>query len=263
LKAALNQIEPDKLRDLGHFVIKPVVEVIRKTDAAWVSEWIARHIFDQRLSAENWLDYVCDAPSSLNEEFFDSLQTTNRGSAHSPGSVPMLVKFADPALVERLFKKLCHLRDALANTPFFGHEQEFAVERQLEGVFSQLPMELIIRGISPHLVGEINSNEIAVVIRRLSRVGQHGPDDLRGSLKEDTRQLLRAYLTRAVFVVLEWPDDSGTHMAQLASALSRVGEPDDIALLKKLISRDIERMKAQRASFPASRRRAAGTRIAE
>lgn len=263
LKAALNQLEPDKLRDLGHFVIKPVVEVIRKTDATWVSEWIARHIFDQRLSAENWLDYVCDAPSSLNEEFFDSLQTTNRGSAHLPGSVPMLVKFADPALVERLFKKLCQLRDALANTPFFGHEQEFAVERQLEGVFSQLPMELIIRGISPHLVGEINSNELAVVIRRLSRVGQHGPDDLRGSLKEDARHLLRAYLTRAVFVVLEWPDDSGTHMAQLASALSRVGEPDDIGLLKKLISRDIERMKAQRASFPFSRRRAAGTRIAE
>ena len=52
-------------------------------------------------------------------------------------------------------------------------------------------------------------------------------------------------------------------MAQLASALSRVGEPDDIGLLKKLISRDIERMKAQRASFPVSRRRAPGTRIAE
>lgn len=262
LKAALNQLEPDKLRDLGHFVIKPVVEVICKTDAPWVSEWVARHIFDHRLSAENWLNYVCEAPSSLNEEFFESLQTTNRGSGRLSGSVPMLVKFAEPALVERLFKKLCQLRNALANSPFHGHEQEFAVERQLEGIFSQLPMELIIRGLSPHLGGQINSSELAVIIRRLSRVGQHGPDDLRGSLKEDTRQLLRAYLTKAVSVVLEWPDDSGTHMAQLASALSRIGEPDDIGLLKKLIGRDIERMKAQRASFPASRRRAAGTRIA-
>jgi hypothetical protein len=61
----------------------------------------------------------------------------------------MLVKFSDSALVQRLFKKLCQLRDDLANAPFHGHEQEFAIERQLEEVFSQIPREAAVGGLSP------------------------------------------------------------------------------------------------------------------
>jgi hypothetical protein len=120
----------------------------------------------------------------------------------------MLVKFADSALVQRLFKKLCQLRDDLANAPAHGHEQGFAIERQLEEVFSQIPREAAVGGLLPQLLGDIRNRELVVIIRLLSRVGQHGPDDLRSSLNEDTRQILRAYLTRAVPVVLEWPEAS-------------------------------------------------------
>lgn len=72
--------------------------------------------------------------------------------------------------------------------------------------------------------------------------------DLRTQLRDDLRQNLRRYLKKGLKFVLRQDDFSGEMKANLASALARVGEPEDMLDLTQLIQADIGRVRKGRAA---------------
>src|SRR5207244_1304065 len=102
-----------------------------------------------------------------------------------------------------------------------------------------------VGGLAGELAGEIDATRLIVVCRLFSRVGREN-SELRKELPDDLRQALRVYLIKGVPVMLQQEDFSGNLKADLASALARVGEPEDIAILHELIRADIERVRRGR-----------------
>ena len=74
------------------------------------------------------------------------------------------------------------------------------------------------------------------------------PLDLPPELPEELRQGLRQYLKQAVPVACELEDSYGLLIADLSSTLSRVGSPEDLIDLTRLLYADIARWNGIRAA---------------
>lgn len=157
----------------------------------------------------------------------------------------VLAAAPDSATVQRLFAKLCELQQIIASQPEQRHELEWAVARQLEDLFRLYAPKVTVEGLVGELTGEIDAMRLIVVCRLFSRGCQESAD-LRKELSDDLRRVLRAYLIKGVPVMLQQEDFSGELKANLASALARVGEPEDIAILHELVRADIERARRGR-----------------
>jgi hypothetical protein len=119
------------------------------------------------------------------------------------------------------------------------------MERQLEDLFRTLPPDVSVGSLLARLSGAVDAIELNVVTRLFSRIGRDD-SDLRVALHDSLRQSLRAYLKNGVPVMLREEDFSGEQKANLASALARVGESEDMAAMRELIQADIKRVRKGR-----------------
>jgi hypothetical protein len=248
LRDDLGKCEPMQAKQLADFRLKPILDIIRRFDPLWVSHWVAERIVDGTLWHDHWIGYVTSIPSEMRESLLKRLETED--IQHSPveRGMSVLAAATDSTTVQRVFAKLCELQQIITIQPEQKHELDWAVGRQLEDLFRLFPPKTAVDGLTDALTGEVDSLRLIVVCRLFSRVGRENTD-LRKELSDKLRRTLRAYLIKGVPVMLEQDDFSGSLKADLASALARVGEPEDIAILRELICADIERAKRGREAW--------------
>src|SRR6202040_3562801 len=87
---------------------------------------------------------------------------------------------------------------------------------------------------------DVEASELAVVTRLYGSIGRQDFNE-RIRVRGDLRQRLHTYLKKAVAVVLSDDSFGGRPFGNLASALARVGEAEDLPLLRDLIHADIGR----------------------
>jgi hypothetical protein len=245
LKQELGKCEPAQAKQLVDFRLKPILDTIRGNDPEWVNCWIAERIVDGTLWLDHWITYVTSIPPEMRESLLQRLETEDLQHARRGNGISILAVVPDSAMVQRVFGKLCELRQKITSEPERRHELEWAVERQLEDLFRLLPAKDTVDGLTPELTGDIEALRLIVVCRLFSRVGREDTD-LREELSDSLRQMLRVYLLKGVPVMLQQGDFSGNMKADLASALARVGEAEDLARLRELIQADIERLRKGR-----------------
>ncbi len=245
LKDELNKCPPGTLEQLGRYVIRPALDLIHRKESEWVSHWVAERIVDGSLRGENWITLVSSVPEKLKQHLLQSIENEDFTHARHSGLISVLAAVSDASMVERMFARLCTLRGIIAGAPDVKHDLEWAVERQLEELFRSLPANVVVAGLSARLSGNVDPLELTVITRLFGRVGR-SESDLRNTLHNDTRQLLRGYLTKGVSVMLREDDFNGEQKANLASSLAQVGEPEDVPLLLELIQADIARMRRGR-----------------
>lgn len=248
LKDDLSKCKPAQAKQLADFQLKPMLEIIRRIDPEWVSHWIAERIVDGTLWHDHWIGYVTSIPLEMRENLLRRLEAEDIQHSRLGGGMSVLAATFDSKTVQRVFAKLCELQQILASQPDQRHELEWAVARQLEDLFRLSAPNVTIEGLAGELAGEIDAARLIVVCRLFSRVGRENTD-LRKEVADDLRQMLRAYLIRGVSVMLQQEDFSGSLKADLASALARIGEPEDIAILHELIRADIERVRRGREAW--------------
>jgi hypothetical protein len=245
LKDELNKFPRGALEQLDRFVIRPALDLIRRTEPAWVSQWVAERIVDGSLRSENWIALVSGVTAELKERLLGSIENEDFKHARFGGSISVLAAMSDQSMVERVFARLCAVREVMNGAPDVKHELEWAVERQLEELFRSLPPDIAVAGMAPRLSGAVEPLELTVLSRLFGRVGRERTD-LRATLRADLRQQLRSYLAKGVPVILREDDFNGELKANLASSIAQVGEPEDIGLLGELIQADIARMRRGR-----------------
>jgi hypothetical protein len=245
MKDELVRCEAENVKKLGGFLLKPILEIVRRTEPEWVSHWVANQIVGGTLWHDHWITFVTAIPEELKERLLQRFENEDLGQTRYSGSMSVLAACADAALAQRVFAKLCELRGIIASAPDERHDLEWAIERLLDDLFRLLPVDIAVEGLSDHLSGNIDAIELTVVARLLSRVGRD-EFDLRSTLIGALRQNLRDYLKKGVPVMLQREDFSGLQKANLASALVQVGEPEDMTILLELIRADIERVRRGR-----------------
>jgi len=247
IKHELTALPLGKIEDAGEFVIKPAINIVRKTDPQWVSYWVAGRIVDGSLWRDSWMVHVTSIPEDMKETLLQKVSGEDLQHAHKR-EIGVLAVFADSSLAEIIFSKLFAIRRSITLPRDPANQAKWTITRQLEDLLRTLPPNIAVAGLSNLFVREFDSIEFTVVIHAFSTVGRDEPD-LRPLLQDDLRQSLRRYLKNGLNFVLSQDDFSGETKANLASALARVGEPEDMLDLSQLIQADIQRERKGRAAW--------------
>lgn len=250
VKDAMAALPGGDMHKLGSHYIQPALEYLRKTDPAWVSEWVAVQLAENALYGHNyWLPFATAIPDGLARKFLRRLETEDFKDARFEGMTAVIAARADTKLAAHVFAKLRELRRKVDAEPTQWHEFEWQVMNQLEAVFRRLPDDVAAAGILSTVTGS-NPLDIKVAADLLSRVARSDVESLRIA-DDDLKARLRAFLKSSVDVVLRQDDFDGKEKANLASSIAQVGEPEDMADLVKLIRADIERIRRGRAARAA------------
>jgi len=124
---------------------------------------------------------------------------------------------------------------------------------QLGELFRRIRPATAVAAISILFSKEPDSVEVRVVAEMISRVGRDELD-LRGELPDELRQGLRQYLRSGISFATSQNDVRGELLANLASALARVGDHEDVADLARLIQADLKRLRDIRAAAATGQR---------
>lgn len=253
IKDALAALSGGDMRNLGPHYIQPALEHLRKTDPAWVSEWVAVQIAEGVLyEHEYWLPFATVIPDSLVEKYLQRLETEDLKNGHFGGMISIIAARAEANLAARVFAKLREMRRKVDAEPGVRHELECQMMRQLEAVFRDFPDDIAAAGILSSVTSG-DPLDIKVAAGLLSRIARPDVGPLHIA-DDDLKAHLRTYLKGSVDVILRQDDFNGEEKANLASSIAQAGKPEDMADLMRLIRADIERVRRGRAA------RAAGDR---
>jgi HEAT repeat protein len=247
IKHELTALPLGKIEDAGEFVIKPAINIVRKTDPQWVSYWVAGRIVGGSLWRDSWITLVTSIPEDMKERLLQKVGGEDLQHTHKR-EIGILAAFADSSLAEIIFSKLFAIRRSFSHPRDPANQTKWTITRQLEDLLRTLPPNIAVAGLSNLFVRDFDAIEFTVVIHAFSTVGRDEPD-LRSLLLDDLRQSLRRYLKNGLNFVLSQDDFSGEMKANLASALARVGKPEDMPDLAQLIKADIERARKGRAAW--------------
>jgi hypothetical protein len=74
IKDELGKCDPGGMRELERFVIKPALDIVRRTDPEWVSHWAANRISDDALRGDDWIMLVTSVPQDLKERLLQRIK---------------------------------------------------------------------------------------------------------------------------------------------------------------------------------------------
>lgn len=247
IKQELTSLPLGKIDDASEYVIKPAINIVRRSDPQWVSHWVAGRIVEGSLWRESWINLVKNIPEDMKERLLQKVGGEDLKHTHTRAIIPVLAATSDSSLAETIFSKLCVVRGSISGSRDPANKAKWVIVGQLEDLLRALPPNVAVAGLSQCFGKGFDAVEFTVLIHTFSMVGRD-EFDLRTQLRDDLRQNLRRYLKNGLKFVLRQDDFSGEIKANLASALARVGEPEDMPDLSQLIQADIERVRKGRAA---------------
>ena len=253
VRDGLSALSGSDLRNADSYLIRAALEHMHGVDAEWTGRWVVAQLAEGALpyGHAEWLRFATVVPDETAETLLHRLKTEDLSRASSrEGMIAVLALRADADLAGRVFAMLRDRAREVEVGP--GRRREvWTAERQLAAVLDGLPAEVVAGGIIA-TARSGDSLDIKVAAEVLGRVSGSELERLR--VGEVVRARLRAYLKGGVDVVLGRDDFNGDEKGDLACSIARVGEPEDMADLVRLIHADIERVRRGRAA------RAAGDR---
>ena len=250
---AILALSSNDVRDVGLHFLRPALEQARRIDATRTSGWVAAMAVDGAIHAsEDWPSFVSDVPERLVMDYVNRLSTESLVGRHIDGLVGVLAAGANAELAAQVFSRLRELRLQINAQPRQRPDHEVQLHRQLKELFQRLPGDIAAAGIL-QVVATGDPLDILVTTDVLSRIAR--PDVERLNVSNCAlKARLRAFVKSGIELVVRDDDSDGEQVANLASSIAQVGEPEDIADLADVIRADIERMRRGRAAWAAGDR---------
>jgi hypothetical protein len=233
------------LDQYAEHAIGEALKVVSKHDESWTSAWVSRRLLDGTLWGEQWQSFLIAASPQDADDLINKLASAELSFREASGVYNVLAASATQARAAQIFSKLCevqHVTVAGGAAPL-----AWKCRDQLRSLFLALPVEVAMAGIIDSTGGQFDVDTFPVVGDVL---GMLNPDtsELRSVLPDTLRQTLRSYFKLGISNFLAADLFSDDTRAHVAIALARVGEPEDLTELRRLIDADLERVR------PASNR---------
>ncbi|MCK4789550.1 MAG: hypothetical protein KAV87_37765, partial [Desulfobacteraceae bacterium] len=248
IKEELTRWPSERIRDGEELLIKSAIELVQKSDSDWVSQWIATRIIEGLLWSDRWTAFISSLSQSFKQNLLKRISEEFLEYRDNSAIISVLVATADEEVARGVFSRLCSLQIGLFNLSKEALKTQWEIIRQLQDLFRAMPSDVAISGMLSHLSPEFNPVEYQVAIELLGRIGDTG-SDLKSPLAYELRRASRTYLKEGVPFCLSQNDFNGSLKSELATALARVGDPEDMDDLNKLIQADIERMRKGREAW--------------
>ncbi len=183
----LSNLPAALVQELSKYSLRGAIEILRRSDAQWVSEWVAAWIVDGALWEDAWLPFVSEVPQSLRQEWFRRMATEE---IQQGGVVGVLAVTADAAFAHRAFAALRDQRRAVEADP--RNEHQHALERQLAGLVRRIAPPILVEGLSTMLAADPLDEDLDVVVSVFG--DSQDPNERVAPLPEASRDQLRGYL---------------------------------------------------------------------
>jgi hypothetical protein len=113
LKAELDGLPDEVVKELSDYSLRPMIEIVHRADAPWVSYRIVRHIVDGTLWPGHWLSYVTSIDPPLLDQLLQRVCTEDLRLTRSGGILAVVRKMATPDAARRLFTELKNRREVV------------------------------------------------------------------------------------------------------------------------------------------------------
>jgi hypothetical protein len=259
LKESLSQLDTDQVRelesrDLQGRELRATIEMLRRTDSHWVTAWVVQNLLAGALRPDGWIDLVDGLTEAQRDEFVERVTKNDLTKMRVPGVIPLLRKFADSEIVQRLFRRICELVTIIAiSMPGDDKQEEAKLARQLEDLLRGTPPNLVVNGILQEIGDSTRTLEIEVVTEIFHSAGRDNTS-LREGLTTEVRDALRNYLKAAMPTVIAQDDFNGQLKGHFATVIAQVGELSDLVVIEHLVEADIERVRTGRLARAADHR---------
>ena len=259
LKGSLSQLDADQVRelesrDLQGRELRATIEMLRRTDSQWVTAWVVQNLLSGALRPDGWIDLADGLTDAQRDEFVNRVTKNDLTEMRVPGVIPLLRKFADSEIVQRLFRRICELVPIIATSkPGDDKQAEAKLARQLEDLLRGMPSNPVVDGILQEIGGSTGAVEIEALTEIFHTAGRDNTS-LREGLSTEVREALRNYLNAAVPTVLAQDDFNGQLKGHFATVIAQVGELSDLAVIEHLVEADIERVRTGRLARAADHR---------
>lgn len=259
LKESLSQLDTDQVRELESRdfqgrELRATIEMLRRSNSQWVTTWIVRSLLAGALRPDGWIDLVDGLTAAQRDEFLNRVTSDDLTEMRIPGIIPLLRKFADREIVQRLFRRICELAPIVATSKPGDDKQAGAkLSRQLEDLLRGMPANEVVNGILREIGGRTDAVEIEAVTEIFHIAGRDDTSLWEG-LSAEAREALRNYLNAAVPTVLAQDDFNGQLKGHFATIMAQVGEVSDLATIEHLVEADIERVRTGRLAQAADHR---------
>lgn len=246
LKTQLDGLPSEVVKELSDYSLRPMIEIVHRADAPWVSNWIVWHIVDGTLWPDHWLLYVANIDPPLRDQLLEQVCTEDLHLTRRGGILAVVRQTATPGATKRLFAELKSRHEAVYSGK--ASDAERSIYSQIERLLGSLPPGVIVEGLSD-LLQDIPKPEDLEIITGLFRwSGSSDQPELRSVISPEHRAKLRAYLLSCVPVVLALDDFRGEAKGYFATVLAEIGEASDAEQLMELVRADITRVREGRAA---------------
>jgi hypothetical protein len=153
----------------------------------------------------------------------------------------ILSSSATPALAAQVFCKLCEVQGAVSA----GGVQPLAWQciQQLRDVLRAIPVETAVTGMMQSLSRQFDAVTFHAVVDIFGEVNADA-EELRSAMLYPLRQPLRRYIKDGIEKLLADDLFDDATRSHAAIGLARIGEPEDLADLRRMIDADIGRHRA-------------------
>jgi hypothetical protein len=252
MKGELEGLGSDQLRSENHAQITGALEEIQKSDANWVSEWVARKVLDRPtwFGAQDGL--ITMLPDKEREALYARFSTEVIDQGEQQRVLSVLASVADAAFTSRVFARACEVRRGLSFGP--GQDQpRWNLFRQLGDLLKAVSPSMLLEGIGEKLEKEPDVVELEVLTDVLPAMNLTKAD-VRSSISEEMRLKLHPYLKRGADIGADPRGLPANTRAYVARLLANVGEREDLADIRRLIEADsIRFQRAQEARSKGDR----------
>ncbi|MBC8485686.1 MAG: hypothetical protein H8D45_06560 [Bacteroidetes bacterium] len=238
LKKELENFKPERRDSL----INDFLKKIASEDPDWVSQWVCQQVAHGNLYYDYYSDYITKVPESLIDELLKDFVKPDYSKQKEFETKKLIARGATQEHIHFILEENANLSSKFQEQINSISEPERKLCNRLIDTVREVPLQNLATVILKHY----KKPDIIDLKLILNLLGLYRPPIFEESsfvLNEDIRSDLRNLLNEYVNFVLKENDYSGSLKANLSCALAFFVQPEDIALIKKLISKDIERLR--------------------
>jgi len=241
LMTELTALSPPLDQYAAH-AIGEALKIVKKHDPAWVSTWVTVKLLDGTLWGDHWQPFLLSVSQQQADDFIHQLATRELQFRDASAARMILSSSATPALVAQVLCKLCEVQGAV----LAGGIQPLAWKciHQLRDVLRAIPVETAVTGMMQSLSGQFDAVTFHVVVDIFGEVNADA-EELRSAMPDPLRQPLRRYLKDGIEKLLADDLFDDATRSHAAIGLARIGDPEDLADLRRMIDADIVRHRAK------------------
>lgn len=238
LKKELESFQPERRDSL----INDFLKIIASEDSDWVSRWVCQQVAHGNLYYDYYSDYITKVPESLIDELLKDFVKPDYSKQLEFETTKLIAVHATQVHIRSIFQDISNLSSELKESKTTASKSEQELYHRLNDTARQVPIQNLATVILEHYK-KPDLIDLKLILDLLGLYRLQISEETSFVLNEDIRSDLRNLLNEYFNVVLKENDYSGNLKADLACAFALFGKPKDLAIIKELISKDIERQR--------------------